>query len=621
MNLAVSQATQSIVLSQATGMSFEGFAGGQQPLTQSFTVLNAGQGVLSWQAQAQLIPNPQTPAGKSWLSVVNRIRDFNGGPAGTPLVVSVNQQGLAPGQYYGSVNIVAANAANSPQSVSVFLNVLASQDGSPGIVFSTGGVTFGGALGGAIQQQTVSLFNPGDSAVNFTTTTSTTNGAGWLTVTPAEGSLSVGANSSVLTLGANISQLPAGTQTGTLKVVFDDGTVGLIQVAVVAFSPSGSFAGNGQSQPQATVSCAATSVVPNFVQPQTNATAQVAVAQLVQVKLVDGCNNPVAQSNGGAAQLTFSNGDGALLLNDVGGGVWEGTWTPAHAAQGMSAQVIATAGSPGSKQINGALSIPLAVRQATSNAAALPVAAVNAAAAASAMPNNVAPCSYVAIYGTGMADAGTSSAGTLPLTTSLNNTQVLLGATPLPLAYVSPTQVNGLIPCNLSPNASYQLLVQRGSTQSVPTPVTVVELQPGIYSEDLSGSGQGAIQIAGSTLLAAPVGQGSRPAQRGTDYLAIYGTGLGPVRGSDGEPQPPDGAAAAPPTVYQTTNEVSVTVGGVDAPVVFSGLTPTLAGLYQVNALVPPGAPSGDAIPVIVSVKDPQSGMVVQSNTVTIAVK
>ena len=48
-------------------------------------------------------------------------------------------------------------------------------------------------------------------------------------------------------------------------------------------------------------------------------------------------------------------------------------------------------------------------------------------------------------------------------------------------------------------------------------------------------------------------------------------------------------------------NPVSVTIGGQNAAVSFSGLTPGFPGLYQINAVVPSGV-SGDAVVVVVSV-------------------
>jgi uncharacterized protein (TIGR03437 family) len=44
-----------------------------------------------------------------------------------------------------------------------------------------------------------------------------------------------------------------------------------------------------------------------------------------------------------------------------------------------------------------------------------------------------------------------------------------------------------------------------------------------------------------------------------------------------------------------------VTVGGQNANVYFAGLTPTLAGLYQINFYVPQNSGTGDQVPVVVS--------------------
>jgi uncharacterized protein (TIGR03437 family) len=58
-----------------------------------------------------------------------------------------------------------------------------------------------------------------------------------------------------------------------------------------------------------------------------------------------------------------------------------------------------------------------------------------------------------------------------------------------------------------------------------------------------------------------------------------------------------------------------VTIGGLSAIVSYSGLAPTLVGLYQVNALVPAAAAPGNAVPVTIAIGG------IGSNTVTIAVQ
>jgi uncharacterized protein (TIGR03437 family) len=60
----------------------------------------------------------------------------------------------------------------------------------------------------------------------------------------------------------------------------------------------------------------------------------------------------------------------------------------------------------------------------------------------------------------------------------------------------------------------------------------------------------------------------------------------------------------------ETLEPVTILVGEVAANVSFAGLTPGFAGLYQVNAALPGGAPVGDAVPIVASVGETTSPQV-----------
>ena len=62
------------------------------------------------------------------------------------------------------------------------------------------------------------------------------------------------------------------------------------------------------------------------------------------------------------------------------------------------------------------------------------------------------------------------------------------------------------------------------------------------------------------------------------------------------------------------TTPQAVRIGEIAAQVQL-GLTPGFVGLYQVNALVPPNAPRGNAVPVAIVIGG------TQSNAVSIAVQ
>ena len=62
---------------------------------------------------------------------------------------------------------------------------------------------------------------------------------------------------------------------------------------------------------------------------------------------------------------------------------------------------------------------------------------------------------------------------------------------------------------------------------------------------------------------------------------------------------------------------MTVTIGGVDAQITYYGSAPSqVSGLFQVNAVVPPDAVPGPALPLVLKVGTLQS-----QNSVTIAVK
>ena len=116
---------------------------------------------------------------------------------------------------------------------------------------------------------------------------------------------------------------------------------------------------------------------------------------------------------------------------------------------------------------------------------------------------------------------------------------------------------------------------------------------PGLFAASGSGTGPAAAQLADGS----PIGSGN-PAAAG-DVAVLYLSGGGGVT-----PAIPDGSAALanPPSIV--TAPTSVDFGGVDGKTQFAGLTPGLAGLYQVNVSVPPGTGTGN---VYVDVSTPDA--------------
>ena len=329
----------------------------------------------------------------------------------------------------------------------------------------------------------------------------------------------------------------------------------------------------------------------NFVKPSIWTAIQTGAAQTIQAKITDNCGSVLTAANGGTVSAAFTSGDSTVALQDWGNGIWNGTWTPANAATQVTLTV--SAAQPGA---SGSAQVAVNVQSASHVTSVTSV--VNSAAGTQATAGVVAPGSYVSIFGTNLGGSASPVASSTPLPTSLNGTQVFLGAKLLPLAYAGPNQINGVIPQGFDTGSTYALVVVSGGYSSTPVPVSIAPIQPAIYTNDGSGSGPGVI------------------AQQG-QYLVIYCNGLGPVAGPNGESAPADGAAAPTSVTLSTLGKVTVSIGGTQIPAQFAGLAPSLVNVYQVNVQVPAGV-SGDAVPVTITETDPQTGQTVQSNTVTI---
>jgi uncharacterized protein (TIGR03437 family) len=196
-------------------------------------------------------------------------------------------------------------------------------------------------------------------------------------------------------------------------------------------------------------------------------------------------------------------------------------------------------------------------------------------AASSVFPLSVAPGMIAAIYGAALA-AQTAQAATVPLPLRLSDAQVLVGGTPVPLYFVSPGQINAVIPEGVS---GLVKLTVRNAAGSHTINIWVDPAVPAIFTQD--GSLVAAALNARTYALVTPANP-----LHGGDYLALFLTGLGSTTARDG--------------LNFASQLPAVTISGKDCPVVFAGRAPAFPGLDQINCLVPPGLAADSAAPVVV---------------------
>ena len=237
------------------------------------------------------------------------------------------------------------------------------------------------------------------------------------------------------------------------------------------------------------------------------------------------------------------------------------------------------------------LSLGLQTKAATGTAVLLDPVKIWNAASFAPITNSVAPGEFVSIFGSGLSSSTLSA--TVPYPTTLGGVSVTVNSRPAPLTYVSPTQINLLLPYATGPdsNEAYAYFqVTNNGVKSNQAMVYTLGTAPGVFTVTGNGVGPAAVTHADGSLVTQ-----SSPAKAG-ETLVLYVTGLGDV-----SPAVADGVAA-PSSPLSTVNDPNLIVeiqdqqfNFYDPNIVFAGLTPGFAGLDQINFTIPSGIPSGTA--------------------------
>ncbi len=183
---------------------------------------------------------------------------------------------------------------------------------------------------------------------------------------------------------------------------------------------------------------------------------------------------------------------------------------------------------------------------------------VNAASFASG-GSGFAPGGLLTIFGAGLAaDAGAAEA--FPLPDELQSARVIVNGVPAPLLFVSPAQINFQLPFEVR-GESFTLTAATPLGAGARVELALGSAQPGIFFDPSSGTGA-VVQRGGA--------------------IEVFATGLGAVG-----PPVRTGAQAPPAPLSRVAGATRAWIDGMEAPVLFAGLAPLTAGLYQVNVELP----------------------------------
>jgi uncharacterized protein (TIGR03437 family) len=535
--------------------------------------------------------------------------------------------------------------------------------------------TFAG--NGPMAIQSVEIYEQFANLVSFSTTTSTTSGGNWLSVSPTGGQ-----TPSYITLYFDATNLSPGTYNGQVMASAVGATPTVIQAQIVvtaavptiALSPNAlvfnGFAGGTNSTQNINISNSGTGTF-NWTMMASTANG----GNWLSVSPASGTGSVAVTATANIAGLAVGTYTGAIQVASTGATntpqtipvtltlTAPPTIAPSPQALSFTAAVGANPGSQ-TLQINNSGSgvLGVTVTAATSsggnwlsvtpNTGTAPLTLSVAAAASSlAQGNYQGTITIAATPGSGSLNSPQTVGVTLAVGTP-GISGVVNAASYVPNASITPGSIGAIF--------GGQLAASTTSAAAQPLPTTLAGTQ--VFLNGVSGIAcplfyvspgqinfEMPVQATASTATLTVVSGGLSSLQfvvnSGAVYPAIFtsnGAGSGPAAAlnadyssnSASNPTPAGGgillyltglgatnpavatgqAGASSAPLDQTLVTPTVMINGVAANVGFSGLAPTFVGLYQLNVTIPQGTPSG-----LVNVQVIAGG--VTSNTVQIAVK
>jgi uncharacterized protein (TIGR03437 family) len=342
---------------------------------------------------------------------------------------------------------------------------------------------------------------------------------------------------------------------------------------------------------------------------QLNEPAGIAVDSAGDVYIADAANNRIRVLSPSAC--TYSVSPTNLQAPASGGSLTVGIQTAAScpwAVSGVPGWITVSASSSGAASASVALAIfpnnSGTTLSATILIAGVSVTVTQPAAALAALPpirSVVNAASYiggpvsagemVTIFGTGIGPAtaayATMDPATGKLATTIGGVQVLFNGRPAPMIYASSTQVSAVVPYEMALISNPSVWIAYAGQISNAYPLTVAATAPGLFAQNASGSGTGAILNQDNSLNGP-----SQPAAKGS-IVQMFLTGegqtapLGITGKITGVTLPPPQVTPAP------VQPILVSIGG-QALYTYAGEAPGMvAGVMQLNVQIPANAPSG----------------------------
>lgn len=198
----------------------------------------------------------------------------------------------------------------------------------------------------------------------------------------------------------------------------------------------------------------------------------------------------------------------------------------------------------------------------------------------------LSPNAFATIYGSGLAGstraltAADLSGGLLPVLLPGTGARVFVDGIAAPLWYVSPQQINFLIPPQLAPGREVRIWTTYDGRQGPEVLVRLSSESPGLFA--LDPETVIAVRLDGSLV------KPENPAMR-KEMVILFATGLGPTN-----PDTPYRELARGPAPLARLADFRLLLNEeavARQQILYAGAAPQFAGLYQINLAVPEDAP------------------------------
>lgn len=507
---------------------------------------------------------------------------FLGSSSGTTqqyLQVQISPSGLPVGTYTGSITISAQNGANLP-SGALTIPVVLTVSANTTVTVAPTSLAFSQAQNATTlpAAQTVSLTATGGTTT-FTAQVVPVTGGTWLQVTPLSGI----ATATTGSISASVLQnaLSPGTYTSNIVLTFQNSATPTVTVPVslvvttaqtITVTPTSlSFAYQlgGSAPANQTLKVTSTGGAAAITAAATSSSGWLAVTPTTGNTGADG----------GALTLTAS----ITPTIFTAAGTYTGSITVTPAGQAaITVNVTVT--------VTG---VPAPQPSTISNSA-------------SGAFGSIAPGELITIKGINLGPSTATSFSVLPggtVSSTLAGVQVMFDTIPGTPIYVSASQINVIVPYEISGRSTTTVTVIYQGQTSAGISQLVASQAPGIYTFSATGAGQASVLNQNGTYNGPATGLtiggqfvSTTPASAGS-VIAVFMTG-----GGQTNPASTTGTVTPTSQLYKIPGTITATINGVTAPVQFAGAAPGLVtGVIQVNITVPTGV-TGSGLPLSITI-------------------